>query len=634
MSPVLARVLTGAATAVALGAVAVGFMGGTPTTASAGLGASVAVAAGWVVLRRQPGNPVGPALAWSSACVALVLSNDVLAASAYTRHPLPLAGIAKQWWVGCWPVNLAGVLALLLLFPDGRLGGRLWRALPWTYAAATLGMIVSEWGGRQVDGQIAGVWSGPREVIGTVSMSLVGACLILAVASQVVRYRHGDQRRREQIRWLLLAGAAVVTLLIAGWVLQSLGVVIGFAYAPFLSGIVVLLPAAVGVAVLRHDLFDVDRLLGEGTAWVITLVVSAGIYSLVVATLGYAVAAGTGLGNAAAVFLTALPLLPLQRHVAGWVGRFVDRDRHVAVAEVERFAADVRTGRRQPEEIEEVLRLAQRDPLLRIQVVRPDGSWGLLDGRAVVAPTGIPLEAGGDEIARIRLGWDSARARRRITALAKAAWVPIEVSRLRLVLREALDEVEASSHRLAEAAAAERQRLERELHDGAQQRIVATGMRLRSLQRHLPPGQAAEVDTAVAELEETVAELRRIANGVRPVRLSDGLGAALAAVRDASPVPLSLVVDEPDHLDEATRLTAYLVVSEAVTNALKHAFARRIDVSIAPHGASVAITVVDDGVGGVPAVGLTALRDRIHSVGGTLKVWSPVGGGTRIEALL
>jgi signal transduction histidine kinase len=257
-----------------------------------------------------------------------------------------------------------------------------------------------------------------------------------------------------------------------------------------------------------------------------------------------------------------------------------------------------------------------------------------MTGETVGRPEGIDIDVGGDTIAVVTLGWDSARARGRVADLTRAAWVTIEVSRLRQVLRDALDEVVSSQARLSEAAVGERRRLERDLHDGAQQRIVATGMRLRVLQRHLTGDAENEVETAVAELEETVRELRDIAHGVRPVRLSDGLGAALEVVRATSPVPLTLSVHEPADLDESRRLTAYLVVSEAVTNALKHASASRIDVTVADHEGLVAIGVCDDGVGGVPELGLTALRDRVRSVGGHVSVDSPDHVGTTVTALL
>ncbi|WP_309646981.1 histidine kinase [Nocardioides sp.] len=494
-------------------------------------------------------------------------------------------------------------------------------------------MMAATWDARQVDGAVVGQGAPWRATLGSVAVLVIGVCLVAAVASVVTQYHGGDGRRRLQIRWLLAAGSVVVLLLVGGWGAEAHGASLEMAYTPFLLALVLLVPASVGIAMVRHDLFDVDRLLSVSMSWLVTLVASAAIFAAVVTIVSRAVGAGAGLGPAAAAFVTALALLPLHRILAGALGKMLDRDRCVALAAVEQFAADVRAGRRLPEEVEVVLQEAQGDPGLRIALARPDG-WSDLRGVPVEEPVGFALEAGGDTIGMVTLGWESARARRRLADLVRVAWVPIEVSRLRLVLREALAEVEASRVRLVDAAATERKRLERDLHDGAQQRIIATGMRLRSLQQRLDSRAAAEVDTAIGELEVTVSELRRLAHGVRPSRLDDGLGPALEGLLETSPVPVDLHVAVLPEADEARTLTAYLVASEAVTNALKHACARRIGVQLGAQGDRLTVRVSDDGVGGIPDGGLTALRDRVASVGGSLQVDSPVGGGTTISAVV
>jgi len=274
-----------------------------------------------------------------------------------------------------------------------------------------------------------------------------------------------------------------------------------------------------------------------------------------------------------------------------------------------------------------VLREAHGDPGLRL-VLADRGNWVDLSGDASPAMDGLTLTFGGDAVAQIISTNDAARARRRLVALSRAAAVPIEVCRLRLGLR-------ASRARLIEATIAERRRLERDLHDGAQQRLIATGMRLRMLQRDLDPTRSAEIDRAVAELEGTVAELRELAHGVRPSRLDDGLVPALEAVRAATPITMDLDVSPLPALDDVQALSAYLVVSEAVTNSLKHAQATRVGVRVADLAGRLCVEVSDDGVGGVPVTGaLTALRDRVESVGGTFTISSPPGAGTTVTAML
>ena len=589
---------------------------------------AVCMAAAWWIVRRVPSSPTGPALAWTGGAISFVMAMDVLTQSEFYKS-FPLAGAVATVSTGLWPLVLAGLFALLLVFPDGRRSGPLWRAVPLAYVGATVLTVAAMWGTHKVDGQVVGGPSGgPRLVLLVCGQLLVVGCLVAAIVSLVLRYRSGDEVLRLRVRWLMLAGVAIVALLVAGWVMSiGFGVVLGVAYAPVLVAIVVLVPVAVTVAIVRHDLFDIDRLLSESTAWMLTLILSAATFGVVVLGVSEVVSRSSGLHLSAAAFVTALVLLPLHRYVSGAVARVVDRDRFVAVAQVERFAADIRAGRRTPEEIEDVLREAHGDPGLRL-VLADRGTWVDLSGDASPAMDGLTLTFGGDAVAQIISTNDAARARRRLVAMSRAAAVPIEVCRLRLGLR-------ASRGRLIEATIAERRRLERDLHDGAQQRLIATGMRLRMLQRDLDPTRSAEIDRAVAELEGTVAELRQLAHGVRPSRLDDGLVPALEAVRAATPIAMDLDVSPLPALDDVQALSAYLVVSEAVTNSLKHAQATRVGVRVADLAGRLCVEVSDDGVGGVPVTGaLTALRDRVESVGGTFTISSPPGAGTTVTAML
>jgi signal transduction histidine kinase len=250
--------------------------------------------------------------------------------------------------------------------------------------------------------------------------------------------------------------------------------------------------------------------------------------------------------------------------------------------------------------------------------------------------TRIPLLTDGSEVGVILLGVASARRVRRAREVAVLVRLPIEVSRLRLELRRALDDARSSRARLAMSAAAERQRLARDLHDGAQQQIIAVGMRLRSVQRQLHPAVPAHADleAAVATLPGTVAELRCLAHGVRPSRLDDGLSAALKALVADSPVPVDITVDDID-TSEVIATTAYFVVAEALTNALKHAHATAIEVSVTQHDHTLNIEVRDNGLGDArTGFGLTSIRDRVASVGGSMSLHSPPGAGTRLTATI
>jgi signal transduction histidine kinase len=262
-----------------------------------------------------------------------------------------------------------------------------------------------------------------------------------------------------------------------------------------------------------------------------------------------------------------------------------------------------------------------------------------LSGRPVaVLPDGVPitLRTGTAEIGVVVVTAGSTRRQRRARLAAAAAHLPIEVSRLRLGLRRALQEVAHSRQRLASASVDERKRLERDLHDGAQQQLVAVGMQLRTAQLRLAGDHpvVVDLDRAVGRIEDTLAELRRLAHGIRPASLDDGLLAALGRLGTECALPVRFDVDDAATSD-VVATTAYFVVAEAMANVLKHARATKIDVTARQSDGRLRVTVADDGIGGAPlTTGLTALRDRVGSVGGTFTVSSSPDAGTTIEAVL
>ena len=203
---------------------------------------------------------------------------------------------------------------------------------------------------------------------------------------------------------------------------------------------------------------------------------------------------------------------------------------------------------------------------------------------------------------------------------------------------DAREQLAASRARIVEAADAARRRIERDLHDGAQQRLVSLALILRRLESSVEPNSAATRELAVAraELDAALEELRELARGIHPSILTDrGLEAALAAVAGRSTVPVELDLDSCGQLPLSVQTTAYFVVVEAVTNASKHADSDRIEVRVAVGEGPAIVEVRDDGSGGVdPAKGsgLSGLADRVSALGGTLEIESPVGAGTTIRA--
>ena len=203
---------------------------------------------------------------------------------------------------------------------------------------------------------------------------------------------------------------------------------------------------------------------------------------------------------------------------------------------------------------------------------------------------------------------------------------------------DAREQLAASRARIVEAADAARQRIERDLHDGAQQRLVSLALTLRRLESSFEPNSAATRELAVAraELDAALEELRELARGIHPSILTDrGLEAALAAAAGRSTVPVELDLDSCGQLPLSVQTTAYFVVLEALANASKHAHSDRIEVRVATGEGPAMVEVRDNGSGGVDPArgsGLSGLADRVSALGGTLEIESPVGAGTTIRA--
>jgi signal transduction histidine kinase len=206
---------------------------------------------------------------------------------------------------------------------------------------------------------------------------------------------------------------------------------------------------------------------------------------------------------------------------------------------------------------------------------------------------------------------------------------------------EARDEIAASRARLVEAADDARRRIERDLHDGAQQRLVAAALELTLLEQQLKRGpEAAKAVLARAreQLDGGLSDLRDLARGIHPSVLTDrGLAVALEALAKRAPLPVELHVAVESQVEQAIEAAAYFLVSEAITNAAKHAQAESVTVEVEVSGDAMVVTVADDGVGGAETTrgsGLGGLMDRVEAVGGRLEITSPPGGGTRLSARL
>jgi signal transduction histidine kinase len=223
--------------------------------------------------------------------------------------------------------------------------------------------------------------------------------------------------------------------------------------------------------------------------------------------------------------------------------------------------------------------------------------------------------------------------------VAAAAGLAMENERLQAQLRARVEELRTSRARIVEAGTHERRRLERNLHDGAQQRLVALSLTLRLAQGkvHADPERANELlDAAQQELTLALGELRELARGIHPAVLSDrGLGAALEALAGRAPIEVDLAEIPDDRLPEPIEAAAYFVIAEALTNVAKYAHASQATVRVARQNGHAVVEIADDGIGGADpdrGSGLRGLADRVSALDGRMSLDSPAGAGTRLRA--
>jgi signal transduction histidine kinase len=417
----------------------------------------------------------------------------------------------------------------------------------------------------------------------------------------------------------------------------------GDAVVAFLLGMEAAVALAVGVAVTRYRLYEIDRLINRTLVYTVLTAALGLVYAAVSLLAGVVVGRGSTWVTAIAVLTVAVAFGPVRSRAQAAVDWRFDRLRYDGLRRVRAFVDEVREGRREPEDVGLVLAAALRDPSVELLFRLPESNaYADRLGAMVVEPDAdaravTKVEHRGQEIGLLLHERALLERPDLLRSILAAASLAIEIARLRVEVRIQLAEVEESRARVVRAGYEERRRLERDLHDGAQQRLVTLGIVLRRLQRSLPREArilGPALDSAVAEIGRAIEDLRTIAAGVRPPRLDEGLAAALADLARAAPVPVDLETTQ-ERLPVEIEAAAYFVVCEAVTNAVKHASPSRVRVEAMVANGALRLVVADDGVGGATAAkgtGLVGLTDRVEAQGGTLLIHSPPGVGTRIEA--
>jgi signal transduction histidine kinase len=287
------------------------------------------------------------------------------------------------------------------------------------------------------------------------------------------------------------------------------------------------------------------------------------------------------------------------------------------------------------------------DPSLALAYWLPErGEYVDAEGRRVeIPPEGsgricTEVESRGERVAAVIYDSSLNTDRELVRAVGAAASLSLENERLDAELRAKVEELRESRARIVESSDAARRNLERDLHDGAQQRLVSLALSLRLLRSKLDgdPDAAQELEAARHELDQALGELRKLARGIHPSVLSDrGLHAALEGLAGSAPLPVELAGTPDERLPEPVESAAYFVVAEALTNVAKYSEATHVNVNVTRDDGEVVVEVYDDGVGGAdPAKGsgLRGLLDRVSALDGTLEVDSQPGRGTRVRAVV
>jgi signal transduction histidine kinase len=637
------------------------------------------VAVGAFVASRVPSNPTG----WLLMTIGIgfvvgVAASEYAVYGLYTNPggaPFPYAAA----WLSSltYLISIGAVLLLIALFPNGRAASPKWRWLPPAIVAdITLGIVTTMVRVGPID--VSDVGPDPVNPIGVRALDPIVvplqwvagfggiALAILAVASLMLRFGAARGEERQQIRWLAYVGFVSIILLVLT-ILTGIGLenhrstslndamFVGF-FISFGIGI----PAAAAVAVLRYRLWDLDMVLKKtivATVLLLLLVAASGVALLLVGGLvvgplgapGAALVLGIGIGA------LAWPLLRLSRRIADRIvyGRraspyevltqFSDRmaESYATDDVLPRMAAILGAG------------TGAKGVTIWLLVgnqLRPATTWPPHDARAEdpadLAPAATLADLT-DDVFVVRHQGEQLGA----ITVSMHANDPMNPTKDKLihdlagqaglVLRNVrlIEELRASRRRLVAAQDAERRRLERNIHDGAQQQLVALQVKQRLVEGMIErdPDKARELMTQLqGDTAEALEDLRDLARGIYPPLLADkGLGTALESQARKSPVPVTVESDSLGRYSQEVEAAVYFCALEALNNLAKYARASSATVSLSQVDGTLTFAVSDDGVGFRPAnvgggTGLQGMADRLDAIGGSLEIRSAPGEGTRV----
>ncbi|HEX5296721.1 MAG TPA: GAF domain-containing sensor histidine kinase [Streptosporangiaceae bacterium] len=659
---------------------------------------AVAYAVLGALIVRRAGNLVGWFMLAEGAANAVVTTGSAYAIFGVKAHPgtLPVAAAAGTLAETVFVLVGAALSAIFLVFPSGRLPSPRWRP------AVTAGLVLTGLSlasfvvstrtvALPAVGGISLTYSNPLAVralqpvtwLGTLNGLTLLFPLLLggALVSLALRYRRGDQRLRQQMKWLALAIAGLLICIVVGSLASAVGQAnkplqqVAYALTPWL--VYLAIPAATAIAILRRRLFDIDVIISR--ALLVTLL-SAGV-TAVYAAIVFGI--GTFVGHRrdplltiAAAVAIALLFQPLRQRATRLANRLVYGERATPYQVLSDFAADragqldlggaldrmvsLLGGASGASRVEAWIRVGAE---LRPGAVWPGGSAPSaalrLNGPAAQRLNGlaelpvpdpsariVPVRHGDDLLGAISLTKPpneplTSTEDSLLQHLASQASLVMRNAQLTAELRATIDELRASRRRLVEAQDAERRKIERNLHDGAQQQLIALAIHLGLLAESAddPEFIRQAVPDLKAQLSAALDDLRALARGIYPPLLAEqGLVMALRAQVARSPVPALLEADEIGRYPQDTESTVYFCALEALQNVAKHAQASRAAVRLFSSDGTLEFSVSDDGAG-FPAgtshgSGLQGMSDRVAAHGGTLTVRSRPGQGTTITGRL
>ncbi len=627
---------------------------------------------GTLLIWKRPANPIGWLMSATGASYAFAVGGGLL-----LLH-FPGTRVWGNWIGWLFGLGIGFAVFVLLLFPAGSLPSHRWRLVAWAAATA---MVAWALGNTFAPAPVGGSPS-PLAVTGPagrVFNVLTGAGLLLILAtglaatiSLVFRYRRARTVEREQVKWLVYAGALIVAAVLAVSLIEGLFGLSGYAASNLenavTTGTTALVPIAIGIAIFRYHLYDIDLVMNKTLVYGSLAVFITGVYVAIVVGIGSLAQRGAHPSLALSIAATAVVAVAFQP-VQAWVQRLANRLVYGRRATPYQVLADF-AGRmagayaaedllpRMARILAEGTAASRADVWLKAGGVFHDGAaWPpgtppLPPARATAAD--VPAYPAADRILPVRyqgevLGALSVSKRpgetltptedRLLADLAGQVGLVLKNEGLREQLLARLEEIRASRQRLVAAQDSERRRIERNIHDGAQQQLVALAIKLSITESMIGTDTEGEREL-LAELRQDAAsaveDLRDLARGIYPPLLaSAGLTAALEAQARKAAVPTSVTADGVGRYRQEVEAAVYFSVLEALQNVAKYAGATRAEVGLAASGGDLRFEVTDDGAGFDPkargyGTGLQGMADRLHAHGGSLTVRSAPGAGTTI----